>query len=98
MQILLSFLLVYGGIALYFILLHFGIYRQYPVETYLMMLLGVLAALVVVVRRRKINNEIWLPVEVRFTGSARLLLLKGMNVDFTGQYSDLFKFTVETQI
>jgi len=49
-------------------------------------------------RRRKINNEIWLPVEVHFTGSARLLLLKGINVDFTSEYSDFLKFNVETQI
>lgn len=51
-----------------------------------------------VLQRRKINNEIWLPAEVHFTGSARLLLLKGMNVDFRGQYSDFLKFTVETQV
>ena len=51
MLILLSFVLVYGGIALYFLLLRFGIYRLYPIETYLLMLLGVVAA-VVAVRRR----------------------------------------------
>ena len=51
-----------------------------------------------VLRRRKINGEIWLPAEVHFTGRARLLLVKGMNVDFSGQYSDFLKFTVETQV
>ena len=51
-----------------------------------------------VLRRQKINGEIWLPTEVHFTGSARLLLVKGTNVDFSGQYSDFLKFTVETQV
>jgi hypothetical protein len=51
-----------------------------------------------ILRRQKINGEIWLPTEVHFTGSARLLLVKGMNVDFSGQYSDFLKFTVETQV
>jgi len=51
-----------------------------------------------VLRRRKINGEIWLPAEVHFTGSARLLLVKGVNVDFSSQYSDFLKFTVETQV
>ena len=41
MLILLSFVLVYGGIAIYFLLLKFGIYRLIPIETYLLMLLGV---------------------------------------------------------
>jgi len=49
-------------------------------------------------QRRKINNEIWLPVQVHFTGSGRLLLLKGINVDFTSEYSDFLKFDVETRI
>ncbi len=51
-----------------------------------------------VLRRQKINGEIWLPVEVHFIGSARILLVKGMNVDFSGRYSDFLKFTVETQV
>jgi hypothetical protein len=51
-----------------------------------------------VLRRSKINDEIWLPMEVRFNGSGRLLLLKGLNLNFIGQYSDFKKFTVETSI
>jgi hypothetical protein len=51
-----------------------------------------------VIQRRKINDEIWLPTGLRFTGSGRLLLLKGLNLDFTSQYSDFKKFTVETSI
>jgi len=51
MRIILSFALVYGGIAFYFVLLHFGIYRKYPIETYLLMLLGVLVACAAARRR-----------------------------------------------
>jgi hypothetical protein len=52
----------------------------------------------VALERRKINDEIWLPVEVHFTGRARLLLLKGLNVDYLSRYSDFLKFDVETQM
>jgi hypothetical protein len=48
--------------------------------------------------RRKINNEIWLPAEARFTGRARLLLLKSMNLDLTSRYYDFRKFVVKTEI
>ena len=33
-----------GGLGLYFLLLHFGIYRRYPVETYLLLGLGAFLA------------------------------------------------------
>jgi hypothetical protein len=48
-------------------------------------------------QRRLVNNEIWLPAEARFTGSARLLLLKGLRVDGTVEYSDYKKFSVGTE-
>jgi hypothetical protein len=51
MQLLLSFILVYGGIAVYFVLLRFGIYRLYPIEMYLLILGGVLIAFVAAGRR-----------------------------------------------
>jgi hypothetical protein len=51
-----------------------------------------------VIERRKINDEIWLPTGLRFTGSGRFLLLKGLNLNFTSQYSDFKKFTVETSV
>jgi hypothetical protein len=47
-------------------------------------------------RRRLINGEIWLPAEAHFTGSARVLLLKGMRIDAKNEYSDYKKFSVET--
>ena len=45
--------------------------------------------------RRKVNNEIWLPAEVRFSGIGRALVRK-FNVDSVVQYSDYRKFSVET--
>lgn len=47
-------------------------------------------------RRCKINDEIWLPAEARFTGKARILLLKGIHIDSRSQYSDFRKFEVQT--
>jgi len=46
--------------------------------------------------RRKVNDEIWLPALAHFTGSARLLLVKGLNLDATSEYSDYRKFQVAT--
>jgi hypothetical protein len=46
--------------------------------------------------RRKINDEIWLPSAARFTGSARLLLVKGIRMEATSEYSDYRKFEVAT--
>jgi len=47
--------------------------------------------------RRKINGEVWLPAEARFTGHARLLLFKGLRLDSVSQYSDYKKFDVATE-
>lgn len=46
--------------------------------------------------RRKVNGEIWLPAVARFTGSARLLLFKGLRIDAVSEYSDYRKFQVAT--
>jgi hypothetical protein len=46
--------------------------------------------------RRKINGEIWLPASARFTGSARVLLVKGIRMEATSEYSDYKKFEVAT--
>jgi hypothetical protein len=48
-------------------------------------------------QRRKINDEIWLPSEARFVGQARLLLVKGLNIDALSEYSDYRKFSVATE-
>jgi len=47
--------------------------------------------------RLKINGEVWLPAEARFTGHARLLLLKGLRLDSVSLYSDYKKFDVATE-
>lgn len=46
-------------------------------------------------KRRKVNNEIWLPAEARFDGSGRAFIRK-FKVDTVIQYSDYHKFSVET--
>ncbi len=49
------------------------------------------------IERRKVNGEIWLPSEAHFVGQARLLLVKGLNIDALSEYSDYKKFTVGTE-
>jgi hypothetical protein len=48
--------------------------------------------------RRHVNNEVWLPAEAHFSGTARLLLLKGIRIKTDSEYSNYKKFTVETSI
>jgi hypothetical protein len=47
-------------------------------------------------QRRKINGEIWLPAEARFTGKARVLLVFGGGLDVIARYDDYRKFSVGT--
>jgi len=49
-------------------------------------------------QRRRVNNEIWLPARVHFSGTGRLLLFKGLRIDTLSEYSDYRKFTVETSV
>ena len=48
--------------------------------------------------RRKVNDEIWLPSEAQFAGSARLFLFKGIRLDSMSRYSDYKKFSVGTAV
>jgi hypothetical protein len=48
--------------------------------------------------RTKVNGEVWLPSKSDVSGSARLLLLKGLSVREITEYSDHRKYTVETII
>lgn len=47
-------------------------------------------------QRRKINGEIWLPSEARFTGKAKVLLVFGQALDVSSRYGDYRKFSVGT--
>ena len=62
--------------------------------------LGILAKLEkgasIVSERRKINDEIWLPVKTDVTLSAKVLMLKGFNMRQINEYSDHKKYTVDT--
>ena len=62
--------------------------------------LGILARLnkgtCMVFERRRVNNEVWLPAESRFSGTGKILALKSFRVDQETIYSDYKKFSVET--
>ena len=46
--------------------------------------------------RKKINNEIWLPVKAEASLSGRLFLIKGINVREITEYSEHKKYSVDT--
>jgi hypothetical protein len=47
-------------------------------------------------QRLKVNNEIWLPEQVTWTASARVLLLKRLRLRGMAEFSGYRKFTVDT--
>jgi hypothetical protein len=47
-------------------------------------------------QRRKVNDEIWLPEEVTWDASARVMLLKSLRIRGTAEYSGYRKFSVDT--
>ena len=44
--------------------------------------------------RRKVNNEVWLPAKVTWTGSGRVLLVRRLRLRGISEFSDYKKFTV----
>jgi hypothetical protein len=47
-------------------------------------------------QRRKVNNETWLPEQVTWTASARVLLLRRLRIRGVSEFSGYRKFTVDT--
>ena len=47
-------------------------------------------------QRRKVNDEIWLPAQVTWTASARVLLLRRLRLRGVAEFSGYRKFTVDT--
>jgi hypothetical protein len=47
-------------------------------------------------QRRKVNNEVWLPEQVTWTASARVLLVRQMRLRGMSDYSGYRKFSVDT--
>jgi len=47
-------------------------------------------------RRRKVNDEVWLPALATYTGSARVALVKVMRRGGVMEFSDYKKFSVDT--
>jgi hypothetical protein len=46
--------------------------------------------------RQKVNNEVWLPANVSWTASGRVLLLRRLRLQGTSEFSGYRKFTVDT--
>ena len=47
-------------------------------------------------QRRKVNNEAWLPMQVTWTASARVLLVRRLRLRGVAEFSNYRKFTVDT--
>ena len=47
-------------------------------------------------QRRKVNNEVWLPAQVTWTASARVVLLRRLRLRGVAEFSGYRKFTVDT--
>ena len=47
-------------------------------------------------QRRKVNNEAWLPAQVTWTASGRVLRLRRLRLRGISEFSNYRKFTVET--
>ena len=47
-------------------------------------------------QRRRVNDEVWLPAEVTWTASARVLLVKRLRLRGVAEFSNYRKFTVDT--
>jgi len=50
------------------------------------------------VSRRKVNNEVWLPAELKVDASGRTLLFRPFTLDTVTTYSDYRKWSVETSV
>jgi hypothetical protein len=48
-------------------------------------------------QRKKVNDEVWLPTEARFTGAAKAFLLFGARLDVHSTYGEYKKFSVGTE-
>lgn len=48
-------------------------------------------------QRRKVNGETWLPAEVTWTASARVLLLRRLRLRGVSEFSDYRRYSVETK-
>lgn len=48
-------------------------------------------------QRKKVNDEVWLPTEARFTGNAKAFLLFGARLDVHSTFGDYKKFSVSTE-
>jgi hypothetical protein len=47
-------------------------------------------------QRKRVNDEVWLPAEVTWTASARVMLLRRLRLRGVSEFSNYRKFTVDT--
>ena len=47
-------------------------------------------------QRKRVNNEVWLPAEVTWTASARVMLFRQLRLRGVSEFSNYRKFTVDT--
>jgi len=47
-------------------------------------------------QRRKVNDEVWLPLQVTWTAGARVLLVRNLRLRGIAEFSGYRKFTVDT--
>lgn len=50
------------------------------------------------VEQRRLNNEVWLPVTARITGSARLALVKKVNLEEDLTFKNFRRFQTDSQM
>jgi hypothetical protein len=47
-------------------------------------------------QRKRVNDEVWLPAEVTWTASARVMLFRQLRLRGVSEFSNYRKFTVDT--
>ena len=52
----------------------------------------------IVVENTRVNDEVWLPKRIALTGSARILLVKGIRAQIDFAYSNYKKFQVDSRV
>jgi hypothetical protein len=52
----------------------------------------------IVIENTRVNDEVWLPKRIALTGSARILLVKGIRAQIDFAYSNYKKFQVDSRV
>ena len=52
----------------------------------------------ILLQRRYVHNEIWMPAEIHIEGSARILLFKKIRINTTVEFFNYKKYSVKTSV